>query len=116
LPQELERAPRFGGDGCERAAHHRANDADGRDVAAREEEAGNGRARLEPRVAEARGRGLDAVDGAGEAPNFFNQPDAVADYDHWSKTAHWTLDEAIALSFGKAPEAAFCRPITVTSP
>jgi len=33
LPPELERAPRFGGNGCGRAAHHRANDADGRDVA-----------------------------------------------------------------------------------
>ena len=35
---------------------------------------------------------------------FFNQPYAQADLDHWSKAAHWTLDEAIALSFGKAPE------------
>jgi hypothetical protein len=35
---------------------------------------------------------------------FFNQPYAEADFDHWSKAAHWTLDEAIALSFGKAPE------------
>lgn len=34
----------------------------------------------------------------------FNQPYAVADFVHWSRTAHWTLDEAIALSFGKAPE------------
>jgi hypothetical protein len=34
----------------------------------------------------------------------FNQPYAAADFDHWSKAAHWTLDEAIALSFGKAPE------------
>jgi len=24
--------------------------------------------------------------------------------DHWSRAEHWTLDEAIALSFGKAPE------------
>jgi hypothetical protein len=34
----------------------------------------------------------------------FNQPYAAADFVHWSKTAHWTLDEAVALSFGKAPE------------
>jgi hypothetical protein len=34
----------------------------------------------------------------------FNQPYAVADFDHWSRAAHWTLDEALALSFGKAPE------------
>ncbi len=35
---------------------------------------------------------------------FFNQPDADADLVHWSKAAYWTLDEAVALSFGKAPE------------
>jgi hypothetical protein len=39
-----------------------------------------------------------------ERERFFNLPYANADYDHWSKAAHWTLDEAIALSFGKAPE------------
>jgi hypothetical protein len=39
-----------------------------------------------------------------EQVRFFNLPSANADYDHWSKAAHWTLDEAIALSFGKAPE------------
>jgi hypothetical protein len=39
-----------------------------------------------------------------ERERFFNLPQAKADYDHWSKAAHWTLDEAIALSFGRAPE------------
>ena len=39
-----------------------------------------------------------------ERERFFNQPYANADIDYWSKAAHWTLDEAIALSFGKAPE------------
>ena len=39
-----------------------------------------------------------------EAQRFFNQPGAEADFEHWSKAAYWTLDEAIALSFGKAPE------------
>jgi hypothetical protein len=39
-----------------------------------------------------------------ERERFFNQPHANADFDHWSKAAHWTLDEAIALSFGRAPE------------
>lgn len=39
-----------------------------------------------------------------EQRRFFNQPQANADFDHWTKTAHWTLDEAVALSFGKAPE------------
>jgi hypothetical protein len=39
-----------------------------------------------------------------EQTRFFHQPHANADFDHWSKAAHWTIDEAIALSFGKAPE------------
>lgn len=39
-----------------------------------------------------------------ERERFFSQPHAAADFDHWSKAEHWTLDEAIALSFGKAPE------------
>ncbi len=29
---------------------------------------------------------------------------ARADFDHWSKMPRWTLEEATALSFGKAPE------------
>jgi len=39
-----------------------------------------------------------------ENSRFYNQKSANADYVHWSKAAHWTLDEAIALSFGKEPE------------
>jgi hypothetical protein len=39
-----------------------------------------------------------------EAARFFNQPHATADFEHWSKCAHWTLDEAVALSFGRSPE------------
>jgi len=35
---------------------------------------------------------------------FFNQSTSNADYDHWCKATYWTLDEAIALSFGKDPE------------
>jgi hypothetical protein len=34
---------------------------------------------------------------------FFNQPHAKADFVHWAKAAHWTLDEAVALCFGKEP-------------
>jgi hypothetical protein len=41
---------------------------------------------------------------ADERALFFHQPYANADYEHWSRAAHWSLDEAIALSFGKAPE------------
>jgi hypothetical protein len=39
-----------------------------------------------------------------ERARFFNQPHAAANFAYWSKMAHWTLDEAVALSFGKAPE------------
>lgn len=39
-----------------------------------------------------------------ENQRVFNKPYAVADFDYWSRMAHWTLDEALALSFGKAPE------------
>lgn len=39
-----------------------------------------------------------------EERRFFNQPHAAADFDHWSKAEHWSLDEAIALIMGKAPE------------
>jgi hypothetical protein len=39
-----------------------------------------------------------------ERQRFFNQPPAFADFDHWSRAAHWTLEEAVALSFGRNPE------------
>jgi hypothetical protein len=39
-----------------------------------------------------------------ERERFFNQPHAAADFDHWSKAEHWTLDEAVALILGRAPE------------
>jgi hypothetical protein len=39
-----------------------------------------------------------------EKAQFYNQPYANADFVHWSKAAHWTLDEAVALSFGKEPD------------
>jgi len=39
-----------------------------------------------------------------ERERFFNQPRAMADFVHWSKATYWTLDEATALSFGRAPE------------
>ena len=39
-----------------------------------------------------------------EQQRFYNQPYTNANFSHWSKAAHWSLDEAIALSFGKEPE------------
>lgn len=35
---------------------------------------------------------------------FYHQPEANADFSHWCKASYWTLEEAIALSFGKCPK------------
>ena len=54
-----------------------------------------------------------------ERARFFHGPRANADFSHWSKTAYWTLDEAIALSFGKAPEVVkweTVKPLANVSP
>jgi len=39
-----------------------------------------------------------------EQEAFYNQPNADADFLHWSKVACWTLDEAVALCLGKSPK------------
>jgi hypothetical protein len=39
-----------------------------------------------------------------ENERFYNLKFADADFVHWSKAAHWTIYEAIALSFGKEPK------------
>ncbi|MEO6824167.1 MAG: hypothetical protein ABI167_05480 [Nitrosospira sp.] len=39
-----------------------------------------------------------------ESKKFYNLLSANADFVYWGKIEHWTLDEAIALSFGKTPE------------
>ena len=41
---------------------------------------------------------------AEEQARFYNQPHTNADVWFWSKAAYWTLEEAIALSFGKNPQ------------
>jgi hypothetical protein len=38
-----------------------------------------------------------------ERTSFFNLPTSAADFEHWGKAACWTLEEAVALSFGKEP-------------
>jgi hypothetical protein len=48
---------------------------------------------------------------ADERSLFFHEPHAAADIDHWSKAACWTLDEAVALSLGKAPEVVTWRRV-----
>jgi hypothetical protein len=39
-----------------------------------------------------------------EEERFFNKPHATADFEHWSRQAYWTIEEGVALLFGKAPE------------
>ncbi len=38
-----------------------------------------------------------------ERKRFFNAPGSAAALHHWAKAAYWSLDEAVALSFGKEP-------------
>lgn len=35
---------------------------------------------------------------------FFSKPTANADFDYWAKMPLWSLDEALALAFGKSPK------------
>lgn len=37
------------------------------------------------------------------AKDFFDQPQILADFKHWSRAAYWSLEEALALSFGWNP-------------
>lgn len=34
----------------------------------------------------------------------FHKPSADADFEYWARMPHWTVDEAVALTLGKAPE------------
>jgi hypothetical protein len=38
---------------------------------------------------------------------FFSMPTADVDFDYWSKINYWTIEEAVALSFGKNPEKVY---------
>lgn len=38
---------------------------------------------------------------------FFHDKKAEADFEHWGRMPFWSLDEAVALSFGKDPEVVF---------
>lgn len=43
-----------------------------------------------------------------EDARFFNQPHAAADFDHWSKAEHWSLEEAVALG---VKDGRFPKPV-----
>jgi hypothetical protein len=34
---------------------------------------------------------------------FFNRPDSKADFEYWARAAYWSIEEALALSFGRDP-------------
>lgn len=40
---------------------------------------------------------------AEEEAHFFNHPTALADFAYWAKSAHWTIDEGVALLLGRDP-------------
>jgi hypothetical protein len=46
-----------------------------------------------------------------EDARFFHQPSAKADFEHWSKAAYWSIEEAVALAMGKAPELVSSKTI-----
>lgn len=46
-----------------------------------------------------------------EEQRFYNLLSANADFEYWSKAAHWTLDEAVALSLGKEPDVVTWKKI-----
>jgi hypothetical protein len=54
---------------------------------------------------------LNNKNDAEEAARFFNKPNALADFEHWGRAKYWTLDEAIALSFGKDPRVVFSKAV-----
>jgi hypothetical protein len=39
-----------------------------------------------------------------ERKRFYNQPHAMADVSYWSRAPYWTVEEAVALAFGKNPQ------------
>ena len=46
-----------------------------------------------------------------EKQYFFNRPEAEADYREWVTMPYWTIDEAVALSYGKNPAKVTCRNV-----
>ncbi|MBB3235800.1 hypothetical protein [Phyllobacterium endophyticum] len=72
----------------------------------RKELAGLGLEGIQQLAAEARKREIDNYQEKQreeEQARFFNQPSSNADFEYWAKMSYWTIDEAVALSFGKDP-------------
>jgi hypothetical protein len=47
-----------------------------------------------------------------ERKRFYNASGSTAAFQHWAKAAYWSLDEAVALSFGKEPNVVTWQKIT----
>jgi len=43
---------------------------------------------------------------------FFDQPEAMADFDFWATIPYWTPDEAVSLSFGRSPEVVTAKRLS----
>ncbi len=53
-----------------------------------------------------------------EDARFFNAPGSNAYFEHWAKASYWSLEEAVALSFGKEPSVVYwdrIKPLTQVS-
>ena len=48
---------------------------------------------------------------ADEKARAFNQPHAAANFTYWAQMSYWSIDEAVALSFGRSPTAASWKAI-----
>lgn len=59
---------------------------------------------LYAREKEQEDRAKQAMADLAERSRFFHLSSASADFEHWSKATYWSLGEAVALTFGKAPE------------
>lgn len=49
-----------------------------------------------------------------EAERFYNKPHANADFDHWAKLDYWTIEEGVALCFGKSPKVVTRKSVEPT--
>lgn len=47
---------------------------------------------------------FSAYEKRSEEQQFFNRPEAGADFSHWARAAYWSAEEAVALILGKGPK------------
>jgi hypothetical protein len=49
-------------------------------------------------------RAFSAYEKRAEKQQFFNRPEAGADFSHWARMSYWSAEEAVALILGKDPK------------